>query len=109
MTAVIGQLATRPDECRPISWRGHPPVRRLLIEAGLVVAGAETRNPKGWLALRLTWAGHDYLDTIRDPLIWRYTRRAAGRAGIWSLEMIATITKAAIAAKVRSIGLDLAA
>ena len=71
---------------------------RLLIEAKLAVAAAETRNPRGWLAVRLTWAGYEYLDAIRDPLVWRYTRRAAGKIGNWSFETIGALAKAALLA-----------
>lgn len=82
---------------------------RLLIEAGLAVAAAETRNPRGWLALRLSWAGHEYLDTIRDPLIWRYTHRAARRVGGWSLDTIGAIAKAALLARAQAAGMVIAA
>lgn len=83
---------------------------RLLVEAGLLQAFAETRAPtRDWLALRLTWQGYDYLETIRDPAVWRHARRAALKAGGWSLETIGAIAKAAILAKAQSLGIDIGA
>jgi hypothetical protein len=29
----------------------------------------------------LTWAGHDFLDAVRDPEIWRKTKQGAEAAG----------------------------
>jgi len=78
---------------------------RLLMEAGLASAGYTSSNGRRWVAVRLTWAGHDYLDKIRDPQIWRYTKSAMNKAGAWSLETMDTIAKAAIMAKLEALGI----
>ena len=31
--------------------------------------------------IELTWEGHDFLETIRDPEVWRKTKQAVGKAG----------------------------
>lgn len=47
----------------------------LVEEAGLVTGiPAHTLGGKNWLDLRLTWQGHEYLDSIRDPEIWTKTQ-----------------------------------
>ena len=76
---------------------------RLLIEGGLVTAGYASPHGRSWAAVRLTWAGYDYLDRIRDPQIWRYTKAALSKTGAWSLETIGTIAKAAIVAKLEAL------
>ena len=35
----------------------------------------------GWNIMRLTWEGHEFLDTVRDPEIWRKTKSGAATAG----------------------------
>lgn len=82
---------------------------RLLIEAGLVsgVPGVGRCDPD-WFALRLSWQGYDYVDSIRDPAIWRLAKSAAGRTGSWSLETLGAVAKAAVLAKAESLGLALA-
>lgn len=81
---------------------------RLLIEARLVhaIAGVQRADPN-WFALRLSWQGYDYLETIRDPRIWRLTKKAAAKTGSWSLETMGAIAKAAALAKAQSLGLAL--
>jgi Hypothetical protein (DUF2513) len=78
---------------------------KLLADAGFV-------DVVDWLAdgrpmIRgLTWKGHEFLDTVRDPQIWDKTKRAAKKAGGSTLELLADIAKALIKAELRKIGLD---
>lgn len=82
---------------------------RLLIEAGLVHAvRGPGRIDQEWFALGLSWRGYDYLDTVRDPAIWRLTKMAAAKVGNWSFETLGTIARAVALAKVQSLGLALA-
>lgn len=57
---------------------------------------------------RLTWEGHDFLDTIRDDEVWRRTKAGASKVGGWSLDLIKDIAIASAKqyAKER-LGLDL--
>jgi hypothetical protein len=81
---------------------------RLLVEAGLAHAVAETRyRGRDWLALRLSWQGYDYLDSIRDPAVWRLVQRVAKRTGSWSIETLGAIAKATVIAKAQSLGLPM--
>ena len=53
----------------------------LLQEAGLIVAQNIGNRPSGerWAPIRLTWAGHEFLDAARDPQRWKLIReKAAG-------------------------------
>ena len=45
---------------------------KLLYEAGLIEAhDASTMNNFKWYPLRLTWDGHEFLDTARDDIRWQ--------------------------------------
>lgn len=45
-----------------------------LIDAGLVEGQCSADHY--FILQRLTWAGHDFLDSVRDPEIWRATKVA---------------------------------
>jgi len=45
----------------------------LLVDAGLLIAKVHTDGDKpiGYFISRMTWAGHDFLDSMRDDTIWK--------------------------------------
>ncbi len=57
----------------------------LLIEAGLV-AGEIIKNGSGMptttVSLRLTWAGHEFLDAARNDTIWRKVSERLNKSGV---------------------------
>jgi hypothetical protein len=48
----------------------------------------------------LTWDGHDFLDSIRDPVIWQATKDGAKKAGGFSLELLGALAKGLIKKKI---------
>lgn len=67
----------------------------LLIEAGYLVGeDLSTLSGDEWEAQRLTYAGHEFLDTIRDAEVWRRTKDAAVKVGGVSLQVMVEIGKA---------------
>jgi hypothetical protein len=61
----------------------------LLVEAGYVQAAARAFDNEGTLAFkRLTWSGYEFLDTIRDPEVWKKTKDGASKVGSWSVGFI---------------------
>jgi len=65
---------------------------RLLVEAGL--AGAQNAEAP----LRLTWAGHDFLDSIRNEPLWRKVKRKVLKPkASWTFDIL----KAWLAAEIR--------
>jgi hypothetical protein len=68
----------------------------LLAEANYLIAEdlGGIGDDLAWEAQRLTFAGHEFLDTIRDVEVWRRTKEAAGRAGGVSLQVMVEIGKA---------------
>ncbi len=45
---------------------------------------------------RLTWQGHEFIDTIRDPELWSRTKAGADAVKSWSIETLKEIGKGLI-------------
>ncbi|MFC0686408.1 DUF2513 domain-containing protein [Novosphingobium clariflavum] len=46
------------------------------------------------LGFQITWKGHEFLETIRDPVIWSKTKDGAKKAGTWSVTLLMELGKA---------------
>lgn len=82
---------------------------RILNDAGYLDHGHFTYVhglPSGY-GHRLTWAGHEFLDSIRDTAIWAKTKGAAEQLGSWSLEMLSDLAKGYIRLKAADLGLPI--
>lgn len=83
----------------------------LLGEVGfLEVQNLTHMGPDGYKfsPKRLTYKGHEYLDNIRDPEIWRKTKEGASKIGGFSLDLLAGIAKGLIKQKISQVmGIDL--
>lgn len=67
----------------------------LLAEAGMLKAhNVGSDDGFGWAPTRLTYRGHEFLETVRDPEIWRRTKEGAERAGVSGLDMLVELGKA---------------
>ncbi|MGE6995457.1 DUF2513 domain-containing protein [Pseudomonas sp. NPDC047961] len=79
----------------------------LIVEAGLIEQPGNT--PKGLLAVRrLTWKGHDFVDSVRDDDVWQKTRKGALAAGGMSIDLVADLAKGFIRKKVAELtGIEL--
>ena len=72
----------------------------LLSEAGFLQAhDLSTLDGPDWRPERLTYEGHEFLDTVRDPEIWRNTREAAKKIGSSSVEVLFEIGKNSVKQK----------
>lgn len=59
------------------------------------------------LPFDLTWQGHEFLDTVRDPEIWRRAKAGAAAAGTASIDFIWSMAKALISSTIKDMtGLD---
>lgn len=82
----------------------------LMAEAGLINAnvqhylGGETPT---YLISRLTWKGHEFLDTVRDPAIWRNTKAGAAKVGGWTFDVLKDLGTGFIKLKAQELGLPL--
>lgn len=77
----------------------------LLYEAGLIDAiDASSKSARfGWHPERLTMVGHEYLEAIRDPEIWRKTKEGAGQAGSFSLEVLSALAKGLVKQQIKKL------
>jgi hypothetical protein len=67
----------------------------LLDEAGLlsgISLGGLSRFE--WQPKRLTYKGHEFLDTVRDGEVWRRTKAGAEKAGVAGLGVLLELGKA---------------
>jgi hypothetical protein len=63
----------------------------LMKDAGLVDADIDTTNgiPSAATIIRLTWAGHDFLDSCRDSKIWKMAVEHIIKPGAsWSFSIL---------------------
>jgi hypothetical protein len=65
----------------------------MLLDEVCLLKGDSIGDEQGeeWQDLQLTWNGHEFLEAVRDPEVWRRTKegaKAAGNAGLgfmWEL------------------------
>ncbi|MGY6660916.1 MAG: DUF2513 domain-containing protein [Glycocaulis sp.] len=79
----------------------------LMEEAGYVQQHISRPLPTGagiHAGWRLTWAGYEFLESIRDPEIWRNTKAAAKDVGSFAVSLLAQIAKAIVLAKAKELG-----
>jgi hypothetical protein len=65
---------------------------QLMEDAKLIVADLfidESGIAKGAVIHRLTWAGHDFLDAVRDETIWKKAKEHVLRPGAsWTFDVL---------------------
>ncbi len=60
----------------------------LLNEAGLLVAiDASSMQGICWMPQRLTWQGHEFLDSARDNTIWNKAKEMMAKTGGFAFEV----------------------
>jgi len=64
---------------------------RLLIEAGLIEPGKGAMQ--GLMFRSLTWAGHDFVDSVRSPEVWAKTKKGAEAAGGFTVDLLKDLAK----------------
>lgn len=73
----------------------------LLLDRDLISAKEwSTLQNKMWGMVRLTWEGHDFLDTIRDDEVWAATKDGVKKAGGFSLELMKALAKGLLRKKI---------
>ncbi|MCI4678960.1 DUF2513 domain-containing protein [Rhodoblastus acidophilus] len=63
----------------------------LIKEAGFINCPAEAMTHLYFSGL--TWQGHDFLDSIRDPEIWAKTKKGAAAAGGFTVDLLKDLAK----------------
>lgn len=71
----------------------------LLDNSGMVKF---TQPGEGWMADQITWQGHDFLDSVRDPEIWQKTKDGAKAAGGFTVELLGDLAKGFIKTQIKN-------
>jgi hypothetical protein len=73
---------------------------RLIDQAGFAI-GSNFKPMAGGIAFTgFSWEGHDFIDSVRDPEIWRKTEGALEQAGGFSLDLAKALAKGFIKKKI---------
>jgi hypothetical protein len=67
----------------------------LIKEAGFIDAPA-VHPMDGIVFKRLSWQGHDFLDSIRDPEVWSKTKEGVGAARGFTVDLLRDLAKGLI-------------
>ncbi|WP_429255005.1 DUF2513 domain-containing protein [Paraburkholderia sp. GAS334] len=51
----------------------------------------------------LTWAGHDFLDSVRSPDVWDRTKQAASAAGGFTVDLLVFAAKGYLENKIKGL------
>lgn len=54
-----------------------------------------------WYVTAIRKAGYDFLDSVRDPKVWKMTKEQAAKAGGFTLDLLASIAKGFIKTKIQ--------
>lgn len=80
----------------------------LMKEAGLIECPGSGSMDGRISFRRLTWQGHDFIETVRDPTIWEETKTTAKKAGVSTIEFFWGIAKEVAKAEIKKhTGFDL--
>lgn len=80
----------------------------LLMKDGFMEEIQQTMGLDDVTPGHLTWAGHDFLDAIRDDGIWKQTKETTKHAGGFTLEIVKQVAVALIKAQIKQhTGMDI--
>src|ERR1700733_4620032 len=80
------------DECEKFTVEERAYHVQLLIDAGMV-EGLVRKGPKGEIngaiVSRLTWSGHDFLQSVRDDTVWKKAKEHVLKPGAsWTFDIL---------------------
>lgn len=77
--------------------RSHEEAEKLRYHLGLLVKGGfiEVTDYLGGVTEveSITWEGHDFLDSIRDPVVWAKTKDGIKSAGGFTFDLLKALAK----------------
>jgi Hypothetical protein (DUF2513) len=76
----------------------------LLLDGQYVIGSCMNTKTSAYpnvIVQRLSNTGHDYLDQIRDPEVWKNTKKAAESAGGFTLELLGDLAKGFIKTQIK--------
>lgn len=95
--AVVEQALSLSAHQPPLGLEGEDPDEvhynmRLLVEAGFLDM-TRTQFTGRFNIRGITWAGHDFLDSVRDEQVWRKTKEGALKAGGFTVDLLRDLAK----------------
>jgi len=72
----------------------------LIREAGFI-DDSVSQPAEGIMFTGLSWRGHEFLDAVRDPEIWRKTTETAKRVGAGTIDLFWGIAKEVVKAEIK--------
>jgi hypothetical protein len=75
----------------------------LMEQAGLLTGralGGIGMDQSFWADLDLTWEGHDFLDAVQDPEVWKETKQGLAEAGSFTFDLAKALAKGFIKKKI---------
>ena len=69
----------------------------LMLDAGFIegkIIPDRSGSPRGAIIIRMTWAGHDFLDSTRDTTIWNKAKEHVFKPGVsWTFSILFDLLK----------------
>ena len=105
---------TIPFDDEALAVEGYTPDQigvhlELIVDAGLLKVEGRGFSADGWLIFQgVNWEGREFLETVRDPEVWKRTKEGASKMGGWTFSLLKDMGTAYLkhVAKER-LGLDL--
>jgi hypothetical protein len=78
---------------------------RMMVSGGFIETGSSRPfGPEGSLMFHaISWQGHDFLDSVRDPKIWEKTKSGAEAAGGFTVDLLKDLAKGFIRKQVEEL------
>jgi hypothetical protein len=65
----------------------------MLVDAGFLIGNTRLASLGDIVVSKLTWQGHEFLDSVRDPAIWAKTKNGATAAGGFTVDLLKDLAK----------------
>jgi len=100
---ILTRLESLTTEDRTLRLANFPSERsseisyhvELLIEAGLIngeMSKTLGNKPHDFFVERLTWRGHEFLDSVRNDTVWQKTKKSFAHSGLsMTLDLVKSV------------------
>jgi hypothetical protein len=95
LSSEAAKIIRKPPPEKPVSEEEAEKLRehlKLMWRADLIESFSESGGGEADVG-GLTWKGHDFLNSIRDPEIWRKTKDGAAAVEGWTVDLLIDLAK----------------
>ena len=90
---------------RPSDFQSEPDAEEILGHINLLVDAGYMEEPTHtqthYYVGNVTFVGHEFLNSVRDPEIWNETKTVAKNMGSWTLDLLSDLAKGLIKTKIK--------